>query len=180
MNIFRTLTKLRSLGPLGIACAKLFASGCSRDSHGPLNAGEVAPDLLGKDGSGETQALSSQRGHHAIVYFYPKDSTPGCTKEACAFRDNYDDFQKRNVIVFGVSRDSAESHEKFRRKYRLPFVLVADEDGLIEKAYGASGMFGVSARVTFLVAPDGTIQKVWPHVDPGLHATQILAALDAQ
>lgn len=145
-----------------------------------LSAGAKAPDVSGRDASGAIVRLSQQRGNAAVVYFYPKDSTPGCTKEACAFRDAFERFVAERVVIFGVSRDSEESHEEFRKEHQLPFVLVADESGDAQDAYGVpSTFFVLSSRVTFLVDGDGRIARVWPDVDPGVHASEVLAAVQA-
>jgi len=139
----------------------------------------MAPDVVGEEPNGSLTRLSSVRGHPAIVYFYPKDGTPGCTKEACAFRDAFSGFQQRHVAIFGVSRDSAEIHAEFRTSHQLPFSLVADQTGEIAQAYGVSSPLGMSARVTFLVDERGRIARVWPDVDPAVHASEVLAVIDA-
>jgi thioredoxin-dependent peroxiredoxin len=146
---------------------------------GLLPVGAVAPEVVGEAPDGSITRLSAVRGHSAIVYFYPKDGTPGCTKEACAFRDAFTRFQERHVTIFGVSRDSSEIHAEFRKGHQLPFSLVADESGAIAKAYGVSSPLGMSARVTFLVGPNGRVARVWPDVDPAVHASEVLAAVDA-
>jgi peroxiredoxin Q/BCP len=143
---------------------------------GLLPVGAAAPDVAGEGPSGERVLLSSQRGSPAVVYFYPMDETPGCTKEACAFRDAFDRYTERKVTIFGVSQDSAQSHREFRQKEKLPFPLVADEDGTATRAYGVPSRLGMSSRVTFLVDGDGRIARVWPDVDPGVHASEVLAA----
>jgi peroxiredoxin Q/BCP len=140
-----------------------------------LADGAAAPDFSAKDASGAPFRLSEGAGHTRVVYFYPKDETPGCTKEACAFRDAFGEYQRRGVLVFGVSRDTEESHRKFREQHQLPFYLAADENGDIEKAYGAPEHLGVTSRVTFLVDPSGKISHVWDKVDPVVHANDILA-----
>lgn len=146
---------------------------------GLLPVGAVAPQVVGTTADGKTAALSDARGHAAVVYFYPKDETPGCTKEACAFRDAFDEYDARHVTIFAVSRDSASSHRAFRAKHRLPFPLVADEQGAIARSYGVPSILGMSSRVTFLVGADGKIARVWPDVDPGVHAAEVLAAAEA-
>ena len=152
-----------------------FLIGCKGSSQ-MLAVGAVAPDVAAKDPKGHDVKLSEQKGHAAVVYFYPKDGTPGCTTEACAFRDAWAKYQAANVTIFGVSRDSEESHRKFVAEHQLPFPLAADESGTIEKAYGVSSTLGMTSRVTFLVGPDGKIAKVWPDVDPGVHAAEVLDA----
>ena len=173
------LNMTRKVYAVGAAIIGLALPGV-RDASGKgtpmLPVGEQAPDLEGYDVNGKSLKLSAVRGHQAIVYFYPKDDTPGCTKEACAFRDSMEDYKKAGIEVFGVSRDSRESHVKFQTKYRLPFWLVPDTEGVVQKAYGVSSTFGMVARVSFLVGADGKIKKVWPNVDPSVHAADVLKA----
>jgi peroxiredoxin Q/BCP len=147
--------------------------------QGLLPVGVMAPDIVGTGRDGQPARLSAVRGHAAVVYFYPKDETPGCTHEACAFRDAFAKYDARHVTIFGVSRDSEGDHQAFRAKHALPFPLVADEDGKVAYAYGVSSLLGMAARVTFLVGEDGRIARVWPDVDPGVHAAQVLEAIDA-
>lgn len=147
--------------------------------HGLLPAGAMAPEVVGEAPDGSVIRLSAVRGHPAVVYFYPKDGTPGCTKEACAFRDAFTRFQERHVTLFGVSRDSSEVHAEFRKSHQLPFALVADESGAIAAAYGVSSPLGMSARVTFLIDESGHVARVWPNVDPAVHVNEVLAAVAA-
>jgi peroxiredoxin Q/BCP len=164
------------LAPLG-ACGQTTRPDGGK---GLLAVGATAPELVGTDAKGSSVALSSVKGRPAVVYFYPKDETPGCTKQACALRDAFDEFESAGVTIFGVSRDSEESHRAFREHHKLPFPLVADEAGKVQSAYGVpSKMPGIAARVSFLVDRDGKIAKVWPDVDPALHAEQVLAAAKA-
>jgi peroxiredoxin Q/BCP len=143
-----------------------------------LAAGAVAPEVVGTDAKGTSFKLSGQAGKYAIVYFYPKDDTPGCTKEACAFRDAFAEFGAAGVTIFGVSRDSEASHQAFLQKYALPFPLVADPSGAVQQAYRVpSTAWGGAKRVTFLVGPDGKIARVFPDVDPGVHAKELLGAI---
>ena len=144
---------------------------------GLLPVGAVAPDFEARDATGATVHLSDSGGSPRVVYFYPKDETPGCTKEACAFRDAYDKYRARGVVVFGVSRDSTQSHEEFRKHHALPFPLAADESGAVQKAYGVPSRLGHAARVSFLVGRDGHIERVWPDVDPVVHAGDVLDAV---
>ena len=143
---------------------------------GLLPVGAIAPDVTGTDVKGHVSRLSDARGGRAVVFFYPKDETPGCTKEACAFRDAFTRYANAHVALFGVSRDSDESHQRFLSNHSLPFPLVADPEGTIERAYGVSSTFAMSSRTTFLIAPDGRVERVWPNVDPGVHADEVLAA----
>jgi thioredoxin-dependent peroxiredoxin len=149
-----------------------------------LEIGEKSPDFILVDQDNVTHTLCDQKGSWTLVYFYPKDDTPGCTKEACAIRDVYNDFTKMRVTVFGVSKDSPASHKKFAKKYELPFTLLSDKTGQMIEAYEAWGeksMFGKTYmginRVSYLIAPDLTIAKVYPDVDPANHALQILLDL---
>lgn len=144
---------------------------------GLLPVGAAAPDVTGTMSDGKAVHLSSVRGHSAVVYFYPKDETPGCTREACAFRDAFTKYDALHVTIFGVSRDSEKSHSEFRATHKLPFPLVADEEGNVARAYGVSSMLGMASRVTFLVGSDGRVLRVWPDVDPGVHADEVLAAV---
>lgn len=145
---------------------------------GLLPVGANAPDVAGVANDGHVARLSAARGRPAVVYFYPKDETPGCTKEACAFRDAFDRYAARHVPIFAVSRDSEETHREFRASHHLPFPLVADEEGAIAKAYGVESTLGMSARVTFLIDGSGRVAKLWRDVDPGVHAAEVLAAID--
>lgn len=146
---------------------------------GPLPIGSVAPEVVATDAQGHEVRLSSLKGHPAVVYFYPKDGTPGCTTEACAFRDAWSKYEKADVTVFGVSADSAASHAEFRREHHLPFPLAADPNGTIATSYGVGKAFFGYDRVTFLIDADGKVAKYWPDVDPGVHASEVLAAAEA-
>lgn len=150
-------------------------------------AGTPAPDFTLPAGDGSTVTLSNLRGHWVVLYFYPKDDTPGCTIEACNFRDNWHTLEQRGVHVLGISRDSVESHQKFAEKFGLPFTLLADVDGTVTEEYGVWGeksMYGKTfmgiSRVTFAIAPDGMIAHVWPKVKPDGHAAEVLAYLEGQ
>ena len=147
-----------------------------------LDVGDKAPDFtLPTDGDGKIK-LSDLKGQKVVLYFYPKDDTPGCTKEACAFRDAFDRYGKAGVTLFGVSRDTDASHRAFREKYTLPFPMVADPSGVVQRAYHVPDIrpgSNISKRVSFLVGPDGKIARVWPDVDPGVHATEVLTTVDA-
>lgn len=165
---------------LALALGSLLACGAVQRPDGGtglLPVGAPAPDLMGTTRTGERMRLSSARGHTVVVYFYPMDATPGCTREACAFRDTFDRYAALGVTIFGVSQDSAQSHRRFSQRERLPFPLVADEDGSVSRAYGVPSRIGLSSRVTFLVDGSGRVARVWPDVDPGVHANQVLAAI---
>jgi peroxiredoxin Q/BCP len=143
-----------------------------------LPVGSPAPEVVGTDAKGSTFKLSAQKGHYAIVYFYPKDDSAGCTREACAFRDAFDKFVAAGVTIFGVSRDPAPSHEAFMKKYTLPFPLVPDPSGAVQKAYRVPSLHeGIAARVSFLIGPDGKVARVFPDVDPGVHAKELLGVI---
>jgi peroxiredoxin Q/BCP len=149
-----------------------------------LKGGDEAPDFTASASGGTQITLSALRGEPVILYFYPKDDTPGCTREACGFRDAYAQFQKAGATVLGVSTDSSKSHEKFATKFKLPFTLVSDEDKKIVQAYGVWGektfmgrKYMGTNRVTFLIDAKGRIKKIWPLVKPEEHAAEVLAAL---
>ncbi len=151
-----------------------------------LAVGDKAPDFKTKDQDGETVSLKDFRGRKVVLYFYPKDDTPGCTKEACSFRDGFGAFRRRKIEVLGVSVDDEKSHKKFAEKYSLPFRLLADSDKKIVKDYGVWGeknMYGRkymgTLRVTYVIDEKGKIAAVWPKVKPDGHAEEILAAITA-
>jgi peroxiredoxin Q/BCP len=125
-----------------------------------LQEGDVAPDFELPSQSGEKVKLSEQRGHWVVVYFYPADDTPGCTAEACSFRDSYEDFTDAGATVIGISGDSVESHVKFADKHNLPFTLLSDGDGELRKEWGVSKSLGLlPGRVTYVIDPDGVVRK---------------------
>jgi peroxiredoxin Q/BCP len=149
-----------------------------------IGAGEPAPDFELTSDSGATVRLSDFRGRPVVLYFYPCDDTPGCTTEACEFRDAYDVFRERGVEILGVSPDSEASHLKFKSKYGLPFTLLADPDHAVAEQYGVWGekrymgrtYMGVS-RSTFVIDADGNVKKVMLNVKPATHADEVLEAL---
>src|SRR5436190_15006820 len=149
-----------------------------------LKEGDKAPDFTATATDGRKISLSDFRGKPVVLYFYPRDDTPGCTKESCAFRDEFSDFKKKGAVILGVSIDSAKSHAKFTDKYKLPFPLLADEDKTIVQAYGVWGQKSFlgrkylgTHRVTFLIGPDGTVKKIWPKVKPVEHAKEVLDSI---
>jgi peroxiredoxin Q/BCP len=149
-----------------------------------LKVGDVAPDFSAITNGGGKISLAELKGKNVILYFYPKDDTSGCTKEACAFRDGFAAFKKSGAVILGVSPDSVKSHDKFIKKYQLPFTLLADEDKKIVETYGVWGMkifwgrkYLGTHRVTFLIGPDGRIKKIWPDVKPEEHAAEVLTAI---
>jgi peroxiredoxin Q/BCP len=141
--------------------------------QGLLPVGATAPDLVGADQSGHLHHLRAEPGT-VVVYFYPKDATPGCTREACAFRDAWDRLRQGGVTVLGVSEDGAASHARFAEQHQLNFPLLADPDHVWANAFGVPLTLGMTRRVTFLLA-GGRVARVYPSVDPAVHADQVLA-----
>ena len=149
-----------------------------------VEIGTKAPEFALPDQDGVIRKLSDYRGKPIVLYFYPKDDTPGCTKEACSFRDTFADFKKAGVEVLGVSTDNSESHEKFRKKYNLPFTLLADTDKKVINDYGiwqekvnyGKKYWGI-ARTTFLIDKNGNIMHVFERVKPDEHAAEVLEKL---
>jgi len=148
--------------------------------------GDAAPDFRLPDETGNDHTLSDYRGQRVVVYFYPKDDTPGCTKEACSFRDATDQYQEEGIKVFGISNDSVESHAKFKKKYNLTHTLLADTDNEVCPQYGAYGKkvsFGREyqgiIRKTFLVDEDGKILKIFNKVKTQIHADEVMEAFNA-
>jgi len=140
-----------------------------------LSEGTRAPDFTLKNYDGTDVTLSQElKKGHIVLYFYPKDSTPGCTKQACSFRDLAEEFRLAGATIFGINTDSVESHKKFHEKQKLTFSLLADPEGEVTKTYGASGLFNFARRVTFLIDSEGTIRKVYPNVDISSHAAELL------
>jgi len=136
--------------------------------------GQRLPEVEFITESGARLAAGDLGGQKTVLYFYPKDDTPGCTKEACAFRDRMDDYEQAGIRVYGVSLDSPESHRQFREKHNLNFPLLTDEGGHTAEALGVLGDRGLANRVTFLLDPDGKIARVYPEVSPETHADEIL------
>jgi len=147
-----------------------------------LAENDLAPDFELIDETGQLRRLSEYRGKDVLLYFYPKDDTPGCTTEACSFRDDYSSYEKAGVVILGVSPDSPASHAKFKAKYHLPFTLLADTEHKVCELYGTWGLkkmygkeyFGV-LRTTFLIGKDGKIKKVFENVKPAEHSAEVLA-----
>jgi peroxiredoxin Q/BCP len=143
-----------------------------------LAEGTQAPDFTLKNQDGREVTLSQElKKGHIVLYFYPKDNTPGCTKEACSFRDLSEDFRGEGAAIFGINTDSVESHKKFHEKQKLTFSLLADPEGTVTKTYGASGLFNFARRVTYLIDSSGTIRQVYPDVDVSTHAAELLQAV---
>ena len=151
-----------------------------------LEVGDKAPAFRAKDQEGKTVSLADFKGKKVVLYFYPKDDTPGCTKEACSFRDGWSKYRKRGVAVLGVSTDDEKSHRKFAEKFSLPFPLLADPEKRIVTDYGVWGeksMYGRkymgTHRVTYVIDEKGKIAAVWPKVKPDGHADEILEAIES-
>jgi peroxiredoxin Q/BCP len=146
--------------------------------------GDKAPDFTLTDQNGKSVSLSDFAGTRVVLYFYPKDNTPGCTRQACAFAGAYAEFRRRNIQVIGISKDSAESHRKFAEKHSLPFVLLADPELQAIQSYGVwqeKKLYGKVSmgvvRTTFIISPEGVIEKIMPKVKPDTNAAEILAEL---
>ncbi len=141
-----------------------------------LSVGTAAPAFTTIDDEGNTVSLSDFQGKTVVLYFYPKDDTPGCTKQAQSFRDSFTEYQSKDVVVLGVSRDDRESHQKFKEKYNLPFKLLVDSDGEITKAYDVDGG-GYAQRVTYIIDGNGTITTVDSKVNTSTHAADVLTTI---
>ena len=151
-----------------------------------LEAGVKAPDFKLPDETGRTRSIDEFKGQYVLLYFYPKDDTPGCTTEACNFRDDYSQYQDANVIILGVSPDTPDSHARFKEKYQLPFSLLADEDHQVCELYKVWGLkknFGKEYegvhRTTYLIDPDGMIEKVFQNVSPANHSAEVLEIINS-
>ncbi|MCK6567976.1 MAG: thioredoxin-dependent thiol peroxidase [Chloroflexi bacterium] len=152
----------------------------------PISSGIPAPDFELLDDTNTPRRLSDYRGQNVILYFYPKDDTPGCTKEACNFRDDYSAYERAGTVIFGVSPDSTAAHAKFKKKFQLPFPLLADEGHKVCDVYGVWGpkkFMGKNyegvLRTTFLIDPQGIVKKVYENVRPAGHSVELLAELGA-
>ena len=149
-----------------------------------LSTGTIAPDFTLLDETGTPRRLSDYRGRPLVLYFYPRDDTPGCTTEACSFRDGYSAYQQAGVTILGVSPDTPKKHARFKEKYQLPFTLLADDGHKVCEMYGVWGRkkfmgreYDGVFRTTFVIAPDGTIARVFENVKPDGHSAEVLAAL---
>ena len=162
----RLISKIFILSIIMISC-NLF----SDEVH--LNEGQLAPDFTLFDQDGTPHTLSLYKGKKVVIYFYPKDDTPGCTKEACSIRDSYDDFTNQDIEVFGISYDNSETHQQFIQKYKLPFNLLSDSDKLVSQLYGTKGAF-FPVRKTFLIDEYGKIVKIYDQVSVLDHGNDIL------
>lgn len=150
-------------------------------AHADLKLGEEAPTFNLPDQKGALHSLSDYRGKWLVLYFYPKDGTPGCTTEACAFRNDIATIQEMGAVVVGISEDSIDSHERFTKKYHLPFTLLADDNGEVAKAYDSLfsilGMMKLAKRHTFIINPQGRLAAMFMDVDPDDHSKQVIAKL---
>ncbi len=150
-----------------------------------LQPGDPAPDFSLPDADGNLVSLADLKGKRVVLYFYPRDNTPGCTKEACGFKENYAELQKRDVVLLGVSTDDAKSHNKFITKHELPFPLLCDIDAQVSTAYESYGLkkfmgkeyMGIK-RTTFIIGTDGKLEKIYQKVKPADHADQVLQDLE--
>lgn len=173
MSSRRTVLALAALLTLPVAGA-CSRAGASNGSLLPVGAPAPA-DLSAVDQNGETHRLADSKGTITVVYFYPKDATPGCTKEACAFRDVWDRYKAAGIQVFGVSADDQASKAEFAKEHKLTFPLLADPDKRWIDAFHVPTTLGMASRVTFLFDRELRVAKVYPDVDPGVHAAQVLA-----
>ncbi len=139
-----------------------------------LADGDMAPEFELNDQDGIIHRLADYRGQKVLVFFYPKDGTPGCTKEACSLRDNYSDYQAANIVILGISFDDAESHRQFRAEYDLPFTLLSDTDKTVAEAYGTKGRYPLAIRRSFLIDEDGRIVSIISDVDVTTHSQDVL------
>lgn len=154
--------------------------------HKLLQAGQIAPDFTLLDQSGSPVTLSDYSGHKRIVYFYPRDNTPGCTRQACAFAAAHHIYAEKGIIVIGISKDNVSSHTRFAQKYELPFLLLSDPERIAIQAYGVwqekknYGKISMGVvRTSYYIDEQGIIQKVWPKVKPDTNAEEILSYLDS-
>jgi len=164
-----------ALGPLALA-------GCPKPEPAPktqrLEPISVAPGFKATDENGNIRRLSEFRGRPVVLYFYPKDGTPGCTREACAFRDEWQQLQASGAQVIGVSVDSVESHAAFKKEHQLPFPLLSDPEGKVLAKYGVPrSPKGYASRTTFIIDAQGMIRRIFPEVDPAVHVKQVLETL---
>ena len=164
--MFKVISKIFIVSIIVISC-NLF----SDEVH--LNEGQLAPDFTLFDQDGTPHTLSLYKGKKVVIYFYPKDDTPGCTKEACSIRDSYDDFTNQDIEVFGISYDNSKTHQQFIQKYKLPFNLLSDSDKLVSQLYGTKGAF-FPVRKTFLIDEYGKIVKIYDQVSVLDHGNDIL------
>jgi len=166
-------------GQFVLACTLIAGCGGAHSdpARSAVTVGATAPDFETVTHDGKRVHLRELSGHPVVLYFYPKDDTPGCTKEACAFRDAWKRFNAVDALIYGVSRDSRESHQAFVKEHQLPFPLLVDETGRIAEAYGVGSFLGMNSRVTYLIDGTGRIARVFRDVDPAVHAEEVLTAI---
>lgn len=159
---------------LGIVmCMGIFAANA-------LSVGDVAPEFMLPDQDHKMRTLTEFKGKYVVLYFYPKDDTPGCRKQACQLRDNFGEFEKQDIVVLGINYDSPDSHKKFKEKYHLPFILLSDKDKETAKKYGAKNWWFIPVpyRMTFIIDPQGKISSILPDVDVASHAQEVLKIIE--
>jgi peroxiredoxin Q/BCP len=164
------------------ALVAVAASVCAQTPDASPAEGTIAPDFKLQDQAGKWHTLAENKGKWVVLYFYPKDNTPGCTTQACELRDNIFAFRKANAVILGVSVDDVESHKKFSEEHKLPFDILADSEKKVSKLYGvlfSAGPMQLASRQTFLIDPSGKIVKHWPKVDPKGHSDMVLAEIKA-
>ena len=172
----RVIVSSIAIASLGLVGALLACGGTQRPDGGEglLGKGQPAPELSAVDQNGVPRSVGGQQPQWLLVYFYPKDDTPGCTTEACAFRDAWALYDEAGIMIYGVSSDDAESHAEFAEEHDLPFPLIPDPDGTWARAFGVGSTLGFDDRVSFLIDPEGIVVAQYPDVDPGIHATEVL------
>ncbi len=184
LNRWQTLAVF-GLALTAVACGKKDspaeapAKSAAPEREGYLNVGDAAPDFDAIAHDGQRVRLSDLRGKAVVLYFYPKDGTPGCTTEAAAFRDEKASLDAASAVVLGVSADDNESHRRFAEEQGLPFLLLPDTEHSIAKAYGVGSFLGMPSRVTYLIDGQGKIAHVYPQVDPASHAKQLVRDIQA-
>jgi peroxiredoxin Q/BCP len=166
-----------------LTCVLAFAPDIAAAAGDRPQVGSVAPAFILPDQNGKRMSLADHRGKWVVLYFYPKDGTPGCTEEACEFRDNVFAFRDAGAVILGISVDDVQSHKEFATEHRLPFTLLADKEKQVARAYGVLhrmlGVMELARRETFIVDPQGRVAKHYREVDPGSHSRQVLADIKA-
>ncbi|MEM1941077.1 MAG: peroxiredoxin [Candidatus Caldarchaeum sp.] len=143
-----------------------------------LRVGDVAPGFELVSHTGERINLEKLRGRYVVLFFYPKDGSPGCTRENCLLRDNFEKFEKLGAVTLGISRDSVESHKRFAEKHGFTHHLLSDPSGEVVKAYGAAGLFGITKRITYVIDPEGCVAKIIQSINPSTHVSEALKTLE--
>jgi len=164
-----------------VRALRVFLAVLLSSSAFALSPGDKVPEVSGKNQNGNVVHFGDYKGHYILVYFYPKDQTPGCTTEACSLRDQYAEIKKLNTIVLGVSRQDEKSHQAFIAKHKLPFDLLVDTDGAIGKTFGVGTYFGtsLSKRQSILIGPDGKVVHFYEDVKPETHVKDVIADIKA-